>query len=165
MVQRTKFSKTSVGLLSAARQKYVFLNVNDKGGSSGTINYLNYPHCTIVYAIRLKMMYLFMAMMAWYQRCHRRRARIPFIHAVSSVCSTSTYTWTRGHQCVHQHTTICTLVQYVPYMYVNDRTTGTVCTTEYTVQQTLLSGVHSIIRVKLAQAGEGGGLHYIYHHQ
>jgi hypothetical protein len=74
---------------------------------------------------RLKMMsrYLFMAMMAWYQRCHRRRARIPFIHAVSSVCSTSTYTWRRGHQCVHQHTNLCTFVQYVTYIYVNDQTT------------------------------------------
>jgi hypothetical protein len=34
----------------------------------------------------------------------------------------------------------------------------------------LLSGVHSIMRVKLAHAGEGGGctpapFHYIYHHQ
>ncbi len=32
-----------------------------------------------------------------------------------------------------------------------------VCTTEYTESQRLLSGVHSIMRVKLAQAGEGGG--------
>ncbi len=30
-------------------------------------------------------------------------------------------------------------------------------TTEYTEQQRLLSGIHSIMRVKLAQAGEGGG--------
>jgi hypothetical protein len=42
--------------------------------------------------------------------------------------------------------------------------------TEYTELQRLLSGVHSIMRVKLAQAGEGGGctptpFHYIYHHQ
>jgi hypothetical protein len=44
------------------------------------------------------------------------------------------------------------------------------CTTEYTVQQPRLSGVHSVMRVKLALAGEGGGCtptpsHYIYHHQ
>jgi hypothetical protein len=32
-------------------------------------------------------------------------------------------------------------------------------TTEYTELQRLLSGVHSIVRVKLAQAGEGGGVH------
>jgi hypothetical protein len=43
---------------------------------------------------------------------------------------------------------------------------GVALLTEYT----LLSGVHSIMRVKLAQAGEGGGctptpFHYIYHHQ
>jgi hypothetical protein len=42
-------------------------------------------------------------------------------------------------------------------------------TTEYTEQQSL-SGVHSIMRVKLAQAGDGGGcmptpFHYIYHLQ
>ncbi len=30
-------------------------------------------------------------------------------------------------------------------------------TTEYTEQQRLLSGLNSIMRVKLAQAGEGGG--------
>jgi hypothetical protein len=30
-------------------------------------------------------------------------------------------------------------------------------TTEYTEYQRLLSGEHSIMRVKLAQAGEGGG--------
>ncbi len=30
------------------------------------------------------------------------------------------------------------------------------CTTEYTEKQRLLSGVHSIMRVKLAQTGEGG---------
>ncbi len=45
-----------------------------------------------------------------------------------------------------------------------------VWTTEYTELQRLLSGVHSIMRVKLAQAGKGGGctptpFHYIYHHQ
>jgi hypothetical protein len=43
-------------------------------------------------------------------------------------------------------------------------------TTEYTELQLLLSGVHSVMRVKLALAGEGGGCtptpsHYIYHHQ
>ncbi len=43
-------------------------------------------------------------------------------------------------------------------------------TTEYTELQRLLSGVRSIMRVKLGQAGKGGGctptpLHYIYHHQ
>ncbi len=31
--------------------------------------------------------------------------------------------------------------------------------TEYTELQRLLSGVHSIMRVKLAQAGKGGGVH------
>ncbi len=42
----------------------------------------------------------------------------------------------------------------------------------YTEQQRLLSGIHSIMRVKLAQAGEGLGgrctptpFHYICHHQ
>ncbi len=45
-----------------------------------------------------------------------------------------------------------------------------IMTTEYTELQRLLSGVHSIMRVKLTQAGEGGGctlipFHYIYHHQ
>ncbi len=59
--------------------------------------------------------YLFMAMMAWYQRCHRRRARIPFIHAVSSVCNTSTYTWTHGNQGWQQHTTECAFVLYSMY--------------------------------------------------
>ncbi len=43
-------------------------------------------------------------------------------------------------------------------------------TTEYTEQQPLLSGIHSVMRVKLALAGEGRGCtptpsHYIYHHQ
>ncbi len=43
-------------------------------------------------------------------------------------------------------------------------------TTEYTELQQPLSGVHSIMRVKLAQAGEAEGcpptpFHYIYHHQ
>ncbi len=43
-------------------------------------------------------------------------------------------------------------------------------TTEYTELQRLISGVHSIMKVKLAQAGEGGGctptpFHYIGHHQ
>jgi hypothetical protein len=43
-------------------------------------------------------------------------------------------------------------------------------TTEYTEKQWLLFGVHSIMKVKLDQAGEGGGCtptpyHYIYHHQ
>ncbi len=42
--------------------------------------------------------------------------------------------------------------------------------TEYTEKQPLLSGVHSVMRVKLALAGVGGGCmptpsHYIYHHQ
>jgi hypothetical protein len=40
--------------------------------------------------------------------------------------------------------------------------------TEYTEWQRLLSGVHSIMMEKLAQAGEGGDtptpFHYIYHH-
>ncbi len=45
-----------------------------------------------------------------------------------------------------------------------------VVTKEYKEQQRLLSGVHSIMRVKLAQAGVGGGctptpFHYIYHRQ
>ncbi len=43
-------------------------------------------------------------------------------------------------------------------------------TTEYTELQPLLSGVHSIMRVNLAQAAEGGRctptpFYYIYHHQ
>jgi hypothetical protein len=43
-------------------------------------------------------------------------------------------------------------------------------TTEYTELQPLLSGVHSVMRVKLALAGKGGGctptpFHYIYPHQ
>jgi hypothetical protein len=43
-------------------------------------------------------------------------------------------------------------------------------TTEYTELQPLLSDVHSVMRVKLALAGEGGGCtptpsYYIYHHQ
>ncbi len=42
--------------------------------------------------------------------------------------------------------------------------------TEYTELQPLLSGVHSVMRVKLVLAGEGGGCmptpsHYNYHHQ
>jgi hypothetical protein len=42
--------------------------------------------------------------------------------------------------------------------------------TEYTELQPLLSGVHSVMRVKLVLAGEGGGCtptpsHYIYPHQ
>jgi hypothetical protein len=46
----------------------------------------------------------------------------------------------------------------------------TVSTTEYTELQPLLSGVHSVMRVKFALAGEGGGctptpFYYIYHHQ
>jgi hypothetical protein len=49
----------------------------------------------------------------------------------------------------------------------------TVCSTEYTEfteLQPLLSGLHSIMSVKLALAGEGGGctptpFYYIYHHQ
>jgi hypothetical protein len=43
-------------------------------------------------------------------------------------------------------------------------------TTEYTELQPLLSGLHSVMRVKLALACEGGGCtptpsYYIYHHQ
>jgi hypothetical protein len=43
-------------------------------------------------------------------------------------------------------------------------------TTEYTELQPLLSGVHSVMRVKSVLAGEGGGFtptpsHYIYPHQ
>jgi hypothetical protein len=34
---------------------------------------------------------------------------------------------------------------------------GMTPSTEYTEKQRLLSGIHSIMRVKLAQAGEGGG--------
>jgi hypothetical protein len=42
--------------------------------------------------------------------------------------------------------------------------------TENTELQPLLSGVHSVMRVKFALAGEGGGcmptpFYYIYHHQ
>jgi hypothetical protein len=45
-----------------------------------------------------------------------------------------------------------------------------VVTTEYTELQPLLSGVHSVMRVELVLAGEGGGCTptlslYIYHHQ
>jgi hypothetical protein len=45
-----------------------------------------------------------------------------------------------------------------------------VLATEYTELQPLLSDVHSVMRVKLALAGEGGGctptpFYYIYHHQ
>jgi hypothetical protein len=45
---------------------------------------------------------------------------------------------------------------------------STVPTTEYTEWQRLLSGAHSIMRVKLAQAGVGGGctptpFYYTYH--
>jgi hypothetical protein len=53
-----------------------------------------------------------------------------------------------------------------PYLGLS---TGT--TTEYTELQPLLSGVHSVMRVKkLALPGEGGGctptpFYYIYHHQ
>ncbi len=44
-----------------------------------------------------------------------------------------------------------------------------VCTTEYTEWQRPLSGAHSVMMEKLAQAGEGWGFtsilfHYIYHH-
>jgi hypothetical protein len=43
-------------------------------------------------------------------------------------------------------------------------------TTEYTELKPLLFGVHSVMRVKLVLAGEGGGcmpnpFYYIYHHQ
>ncbi len=52
----------------------------------------------------------------------------------------------------------------------NIEMTGKDQTTEYTELQPLLSGVHSVMRVKLALAGEGGGFTptpslYIYHHQ
>ncbi len=48
--------------------------------------------------------------------------------------------------------------------------TTAVSSTEYTELQPLLSGVHLVMRVKLALAGEGGGctptpFYYIYHHQ
>ncbi len=47
---------------------------------------------------------------------------------------------------------------------------GVAFTTEYTELQPLLSGVHSVMRVKLVLAGEGGGCtptpsNYIYPHQ
>jgi hypothetical protein len=47
---------------------------------------------------------------------------------------------------------------------------ATVASTEYTELQPLLSGVHSVMKVKLALADEGGGctptpFYYIYHHQ
>jgi hypothetical protein len=62
------------------------------------------------------------------------------------------------------HTTFCLLnsvIINVPYWIIY--------TTEYTEWQWPLSGVDSIMRVKLAQAGEGGGctpfpFQYIYHH-
>ncbi len=49
-------------------------------------------------------------------------------------------------------------------------TSSTIQTTEYTELQPLLSGVHSVMRVKLVLVGEGGGCtptpsHYIYPHQ
>ncbi len=45
-----------------------------------------------------------------------------------------------------------------------------VATTEYTELRPLLSGVHSVMRVKSVLAGEGGGctsipFYYIYQHQ
>jgi hypothetical protein len=48
--------------------------------------------------------------------------------------------------------------------------TASAKTTEYTELQPLLSGVHSVMRVKLVLAGEGGGctptpFHYYYPHQ
>ena len=56
------------------------------------------------------------------------------------------------------------------YLITGKPTTGT--PTEYTELQPLLSGVHSVMRVKMALAGEGGGStathtpsYYIYHHQ
>jgi hypothetical protein len=56
------------------------------------------------------------------------------------------------------------------YNYGHWHTTATSTTTEYTELQPLLSGVHSVMRVKLALAGEGGGCtttpsYYIYNHQ
>jgi hypothetical protein len=55
------------------------------------------------------------------------------------------------------------------YLGVTRTTMSTaVHTTEYTELQPLLSGVHSVMRVIFALAGEGGGCpptpsHYIYH--
>jgi hypothetical protein len=48
--------------------------------------------------------------------------------------------------------------------------TATVLGTEYIELQRLLSGVHSVMRVKLALASESGGctptpFYYIYYHQ
>jgi hypothetical protein len=55
-------------------------------------------------------------------------------------------------------------------LYINIMQYSWVSTTEYTELQPLLSGVHSVMRVKLVLAGEGAGCTptpslYIYHHQ
>ncbi len=62
------------------------------------------------------------------------------------------------------------LTPYLTYASSLKHKIHTVYTTEYTELQPLLSGVHSVMRVKLVLAGEGGGCTptpslYIYHHQ
>ena len=57
-----------------------------------------------------------------------------------------------------------------PFHYIYITYKVVVYATEYTELQPLLSGVHSVMRVKFALAGEGGGctptpFHYIYNHQ
>jgi hypothetical protein len=76
-----------------------------------------------------------------------RRIHIPHFRGVADLCK----------DCIRVHSPL----------HINR---FTVIPTEYTEKQPLLSGVHSVMRVKLALAGEGGGCtptpsHYIYHHQ
>jgi len=61
------------------------------------------------------------------------------------------------------------ITRFDAHTYVHCRHVQYGGSTEYTELQPLLSGVHSVMRVKLVLAGEGGGCtptpsHYIYHH-
>ena len=62
------------------------------------------------------------------------------------------------------------LIARKTYLLHAKNTLKEVVSTEYTELQPLLSGVHSVMRVKLVLAGEGGGctptpFHYYYPHQ
>jgi hypothetical protein len=68
--------------------------------------------------------------------------------------------------------TLITIISFRGYSLKDDVTVILLIdvSTEYTELQPLLSGVHSVMRVKLVLAGEGGGCTptpslYIYHHQ
>ncbi len=75
--------------------------------------------------------------------------------------------WVLHSSCLLQSKVLCTLVLYIKKWKVDFKLK--VLTTGNTEWQWPLSGIHSIMIEKLAQAGEGGGarpppFHYIYHH-